>query len=263
MLDINLKHNTFMAMNTRMDLVFWSHNHEFNFEILIGEIKNTVLRLEGILSRFDKEAETFVVNKNAYSEDVLISPTLRSIILDSIRYNEMSRGYFNIAYSGAKQKVENSFTLNDQYIRFKNPDVFLDFGGMGKGMALLQISTLLDKMKAENAFISFGGSSVLTRGRHPHGDYWPFTLEAFQSDESFHLNDDAISVSGYHEKGLEKKAHIVNPKTGLKRHQRSMVAVQSHCPVEAEVLSTALMIAPEEEQQSILKSFAVKRVLLH
>jgi thiamine biosynthesis lipoprotein ApbE len=52
----------------------------------------------------------------------------------------------------------------DEYnnsIHFLHPSVSLDFGGFGKGLALDKASIILDDFGVQNAFISFGGSSIL------------------------------------------------------------------------------------------------------
>jgi thiamine biosynthesis lipoprotein ApbE len=143
-------------------------------------------------------------------------------------------------------------------IRFLQHDASLDFGGIGKGMALDEVSAMLDEMGIKNAFISFGGSSILTRGHHPHGNYWPFSFQnPTIGQEIWKLNNDAISVSCA-EQGLEKNAHILNPKSG-RWPEKITTGVQSDNVTDAEVLSTTLVAAPPEKHQEIAGRFNVKK----
>jgi len=143
----------------------------------------------------------------------------------------------------------------NQTVQFLQPNVSLDFGGVGKGFAIQSISKIIENHQIENTFISFGGSSILTRGHHPHGDYWPFTLAEHQ-EHVWKLNNDCLSISCLHRKVSGKNAaHIVNPFSSEMSVSEKTVVVQTPNPVDAEVLSTALIAAPETEHAKILDYF--------
>ena len=74
---------------------------------------------------------------------------------------------------------------------------------------------------------------------------------------SLKLNDLAISTSAtlQNTENQSKKYHIINPVTGKYIESEKIVCVQSNSPVEAEVLSTALIIAKEDEQAAICEQF--------
>ena len=50
-----------------------------------------------------------------------------------------------------------------------NAHALLDFGGLGKGLALDDIKRLLLEEGVQSCFVSFGESSILALGRHPTG----------------------------------------------------------------------------------------------
>jgi thiamine biosynthesis lipoprotein ApbE len=68
------------------------------------------------------------------------------------------------------------------------------------------------------------------------------------------LRDCSLSVSG---NKPSRPAHIVDPQTGDCMGGRKMVAVAANDPVDAEALTTALMVAPPESVQQILNRFNV------
>lgn len=262
-------------MNTLLDIVLWGIHGKLT-EVVSEKIMKRIKILQNVLDRFDPASETFQVNQSAYPEELNVSSVLFEIIKRGIRDFHRTQGYFNI-FGGkgyaALRKAENASSgiLSASFpkqiiamdeskssIRFLHQDVSLDFGGIGKGLALDEVSAILDEMEIKHAFISFGGSSILTRGHHPHGDYWPFSfLNQGDEAEIWPLRNDAVSVSCARH-GSRKTPHILNPKTGDPASAHT-AAVQSDSATEAEVLSTALIAGPPEKHQKIASLFKVKR----
>ena len=67
--------------------------------------------------------------------------------------------------------------------------------------------------------------------------------------ERYTLRDATLSTSG---NTPSYSGHIVNPLTGEPIEQRMMCAVVARDAIEAEVLSTAMMIATQEQMQRIV-----------
>lgn len=262
-------------MNTLLDIVLWGIDQEMADQVA-KKVFCRINELQAILDRFNSEAETFQVNQNAFSKNMALSPFLFETVKHGIKYFHKSRGHFNVfagrVYSSLKER--NEFTHfptiidspediikqdeSNNTIRFLHPSISLDFGGIGKGLALDETSRILDEFGIQNAFISFGGSSILTKGHHPHGSHWPFSFQD-QGDEAviWPLRNDAVSVSSAGH-GSRKKPHILNPITGDSPPAHT-AAVQSDSATEAEVLSTALLAAPPEKHHEIAIHFNVKR----
>ena len=122
----------------------------------------------------------------------------------------------------------------------------LDFGGFAKGYLLKELKSVLPQGGIKSAFVDFGGSSILAAGRHPYGDCWkvgvrdPFSGGVVREIE---LKDQSMSTSG---NSPGYSGHIINPATGMQVEGRKMVTVISEDPLEAEVLSTAAMVAGAE-----------------
>ncbi|TLX74929.1 FAD:protein FMN transferase [Labilibacter sediminis] len=253
-------------MNSRLDVVFWSYNEMDNFVATFRSIQQVVADIELKLSKFNPKAEVFQLNINQIGSHIEVSPLVWDNLYKCVEYNKKTMGLFDIAYgSSSKESYQLQerlhFDESNKIIGYKIAGTQLDFGGIGKGIALKEVANILDKDGVENAFVSFGGSSILTRGRHPHGDYWPLTLtdEDSQQDE-VKLNHHAVSISGFHIRDGRKESHVVHPYSGEMRHRHQMVQVIGQCPVEAEVLSTSLMLAKEEEQQEILSRFEIEKI---
>jgi thiamine biosynthesis lipoprotein ApbE len=259
-----------MAMNTRLDLLFWGLPQD-DSQMAYQEIGRCLENLELLISRYHPKAELYQVNQLAYQKPLVISAALFNILEQCFGFYQKTEGYFDISlgkiYHAYKHHQENTplhtaakfsdqvlLNPNNHTVKLATAETELDLGGVGKGLALQEISHILEKYAIQNAFISFGGSSVLTRGRHPHGDYWPFSLSEANSDFQCQLKDDSISVS----QSLVTQTnthHIVNPKTKTIIDAALTVVVKSKNPVFSEVLSTALIAAPPERHTSLAQAF--------
>jgi len=114
---------------------------------------------------------------------------------------------------------------------------------------------LLREAGVGSAFVDFGNSSILGIGRHPYGPCWRVSLPDPATGNAlaeFDLVDRALSVSGNTAAHTE---HIVNPHTGLRDASRQIVAVVADDPLDAEVVSTAWMIAGEPQRRRIACGF--------
>jgi thiamine biosynthesis lipoprotein len=70
--------------------------------------------------------------------------------------------------------------------------------------------------------------------------------------DEIELRDEALSTSGNMPTHMK---HIVNPRTQQFIEDKKIVSVVAQNSFDAEVLSTALMIANREEQEKILSHF--------
>ncbi|KPL11991.1 MAG: hypothetical protein AMS26_19030 [Bacteroides sp. SM23_62] len=110
---------------------------------------------------------------------------------------------------------------DDRTIRFRNKLVQVDFGGFVKRYTPERIRKLLLAHEILDAFISFGESSVLALGNHPHGvgrkagvNHQMITGE---SVFSFDLQNESLSNTGI-TSGREvtgKMGKILHPVRGM------------------------------------------------
>ena len=92
-------------------------------------------------------------------------------------------------------------------------------------------------------------------GHHPHGDCWKVSvMNSFTRLPlaELELRNQTLSTSG---NTPSYSGHIVNPQTGEHNTDRKMVTVISGDSLDAEVLSTVLMIASEQQRENISKAF--------
>lgn len=218
------------------------------------KIEAEVKRLDKMLNRFDPESDVALINREAGHYPVMINDELWSILQDCRRSYELTEGYFDITLQDFGQVL---LSEAERSIFFFSESLHIDLGGYGKGYALLKIKELLGQNGISKALVNFGNSSVLTIGSHPCGDYWPIGLDNPYTKErvaDLHLCDHSLSISG---NMPSHPRHIVNPRTGLFVEEQKMVSVVAKNPVDAEVLTTALMVAPDDRIQMIADKFEI------
>lgn len=250
-------------MGTRMDVLFWGLQYAYAqeaFQALLNEVN----RLEGQLSQYDENSPIAALNRDAGVKPVHVSQEVLAVLSTCRHYFCHTRKLFDVTAAtrstckGAGRKGAESMELNKKQSRAFLPEkgMRVDLGGIGKGIALRNVRNIVHKFQITHAFISFGESSILGLGRHPYGPHWQVgvanVLDPQKSACSFALKDLALSTSG---NTPAHKGDIIHPRTHKPMEQTATFSVLTESPVEAEVLSTALLIGTEDERISLLKKF--------
>jgi len=211
-------------------------------------------RLYQMLNRFDASSEISRINREAITCPVELNDELWNILTDIKKYHHNTLGYFDISLHDFNKVILDSV---NKTVTFAEKEISLDLGGYAKGYALEHIRELMLQVGVTQALVNFGNSSVLAVGSHPHGKCWgvgvdnPFLLG--QQLRIYELYDKSLSISGNTPTHTE---HIINPRSRKYSAERKLVSVVSTNAVEAEVLSTALMVADETSISFIKKIFS-------
>ena len=199
---------------------------------LWSDVTATLKSLDAVFNRFSPDSE--VSKLNASKVDIETSDTFKDALNLCETYLILTKKLFDISRGGRED---------------------LDFGGFAKGFALRKIALLLKAAHVKDAFVNFGNSSILAVGKHPYGDCWKVALTNPYDDEpirEFELRNCSLSTSG---NTPEYSGHIINPLTHKADESRSLSTVLAKDPLDAEVLSTVLLIATEEQRREILLNF--------
>jgi FAD:protein FMN transferase len=274
-------HKSFFSMGTRFNAVLPAEDEEM-CERLFKSIEREVIRVEKMLSYFDSSSDVAIINRDAHACPVKIDEELFSLLKSCLNYNDLTLGAFDITLrpvierhkrgeqgdaviNEAKKTLAEKIEMNveNRTVHFKDKETRIDFGGAGKGYALEKIKVMLNNSPMESAFISFGESSIWAKGNHPNGKDWGVGIKDFLNpDESIHtffLSDCSLSSSSnyyWDESGqLCNKVNVINPFTQSVANEMSIVSVKSGSPVEAEVLSTALLVLNDDQIDVVLDKF--------
>lgn len=237
------------VMGTRMDFITLGAS-EKKVSPLWREICEMTIMLDSIFNRFSPGSEVSAFNNCEKGVPFRVSEEFRDLLDKALSFWYDTEGLFDIT----KGKMLGLQVDGDIILKTED-DVRLDFGGIAKGYVLGRIKNELSPSGVESAFVNFGNSSILALGHHPYGDCWKVSLPSpFDGKplREYNLRDTSLSTSG-NTPGYS--GHIIHPMSGKPFTGRRMAAVVGKNPLEAEILSTVMMIADEGQRKRILKRY--------
>ncbi|UEQ78141.1 FAD:protein FMN transferase [Chryseobacterium arthrosphaerae] len=219
----------------------WANLH---IDAAIEEIR----RIERLLTTFNEESQTNLINRNAGIQPVKVDAEIFDLIERSIRISKITDGYFDISYGG----IDKSFWNFDremtqlpnpelikshlQLVNYQNiildsvnQNVFLKekgmrigFGGIGKGYAAEMAKRILQQRGVVSGIVNASGD-LTTWGNQANGKPWTVGIaDPDNSKQPFsymNITDMAVATSGNYEKFVvingKKYSHTINPKTGM------------------------------------------------
>jgi thiamine biosynthesis lipoprotein len=137
----------------------------------------------------------------------------------------------------------------------RTADAWVDAGGFGKGAALRDVARVLDQTGAREATVNLGGQ-LLVLGHsaevslaHPEDRHRPTLELALRAPAGTHTL--SVATSGLSERFVKAEGrrvgHVIDPRSGRPVPAWGSVTVVSGDPLEADVLSTALLVMGPEE----------------
>lgn len=237
-------------MGTRFDLLLIHPDPQLSNK-LWGILSSELERLEKTLNRFDPESKVTQLNEQLSQQPAPVSEELWDILQLCRYYYEKTLGLFDITLKDFSQINFH----NDRHISSGWSGLSFDFGGFAKGYALKKLQELILAENIEHAFVDFGNSSMMGIGHHPYGDCWKVGfLNPYNKSllNEFELRNSTLSTSGNTQQYTH---HIINPLTGIYDTQRKATTIVSNDPLDAEILSTAWMIADERQKQQMTANF--------
>lgn len=234
---------------------------------MVSDAFQMIQNLEQKMSTFQPDSEISKLNKRRSSNKFLLSKDLFHVIHQSIEFSRLTGGAFDItvrplltlwrtpdsisdseAISRVKKKTGYQFIkLNPQEgsIVFKNPEVSMDLGGIGKGYAMDQVVLFLKKKNIKSAFIDFGGQ-IYVAGQEKRKAFIAHPLFRNQKFLEVPLTNASISTSSNSQQYVRKKGkkfgHIINPASGQPVNWDGSASVISPSAAKADALSTAFFV---------------------
>ena len=263
-------HRQLASMGTRLGLVLPSVTPARG-DRLVSRISLELEKWEQALSIHRADSSAMLVNRQlARTQSAVVDdPLLWQALQLAEEGCRLTQGWFNVAcgrlYGAYKQNAATvpSTVSNYANVRLQldepqrrlsvdNAHALLDFGGLGKGLALDDIKRLLLEEGVQSCFVSFGESSILALGRHPHGNFWPVAVNhPFYPDQRLEilaLHNRFLTLSSSVANGATGGgllAHLVNPKDGLLIDELRTVATVSESGAMGEMISTAKLVAAQ------------------
>jgi thiamine biosynthesis lipoprotein len=243
---------------------------------------DTIDALEEQLTIFRDSSELSAINRQAAESDVTVEPGLHDLLVLCQRISRETDGAFDITSTPLSRvwgflrragrlpepeelALARSCVGMDKVIlggdndpgaagvktvRFTQPGVSLNLGGVGKGYALDRIAADMTAAGTETTLLSAGSSSFRAIGQGPEGTGFRVGLrDPFDHTRrygSVTLCNNALGVSGAGEQFFEiagkRYGHIVDPRGGWPVEGRALVAVTAPTATLADALATAFFV---------------------
>jgi thiamine biosynthesis lipoprotein len=224
------------------------NNEEKTAQHHIDAAVDEIRRIEKLLTTFNEESQTNLINQNAGIQPVKVDLEVFDLIERSLRISNITDGYFDISYGGIDKSFWNfdremkrlpdpelikehlklvnyqNILLNreSQTVFLKEKGMRIGFGGIGKGYAAEMAKRLLQKRGVVSGIVNASGD-LTTWGNQADGKPWTIGIadpdNAKQPFSYMNITDMAIATSGNYEKFVvingKKYSHTINPKTGM------------------------------------------------
>ncbi len=258
---------------------------------------NAIYRLEKHISHYLIDNDLSSLNKSAGLGPVKVNSDLFEVIRWSKQYWERTEGAFDPSvgplldlwgfYRKNREDIPTESEINEtlkkvgmnkvkinveeQSVELTVPGMRLDFGGIGKGLALDRAKTILKEQGIKSGILHAGTSSIVAIGIPPNQAGWKIGIRSPYNKneiiEEFLICDESLSTSSVSEQYLERKGrkygHIFNPKTGMPV-ENSIVSSTVICKTatESDALSTSFFVLNVDKTKEYCRKFPDVKVFL-
>ena len=239
---------------------------------------NEIERIEKLISSWDKNSQTSLINKNAGVVPVRVDKELFQFIERALKISKLTDGAFDISYAsmdkiwkfdGSMRQMpsEKEIKASVSKVGYKNiilnkdkTTVFLKvkgmkigFGAIGKGYAADMAKALLAKEGVTAGIINASGD-MNTWGKQPNGKEWMIAItNPLNKNKAFGLlpiTNGAVVTSGNYEKHVtfngKRYSHIIDPRTGYPSSGILSVTVFAPKAELADALATSVFVMGKE-----------------
>ena len=234
-----------------------------------------IQRIEKLLTTFNEESETSLVNRYAGMAPVTVSRETFDLIERSLRISRVTQGSFDISYGSIDKRLWNFDTnmkalpdketakkmvrlinyrniiLDDENctVFLKEKGMRIGFGGIGKGYAAERARYVMKSEGVESGIVNASGD-LTTWGLQTNGQPWTIGIaDPNYSNQLFsyiNVTNMAVATSGNYEKFVvingKKYSHTIDPRTGLPVSGIKSVTIITLNAEIADAMATPVMV---------------------
>jgi len=263
------------TMGTRIVVELWSDDRTAG-ERAIDAVMAEMRHIDATMSTYKPDSEISRVNAHAAQEPVKVDADLFGLLETALEYSRITEGAFDITYASVgfmydfrahhrptEQQIDAALpAVNYRHllldrathtVRFSQPGVRIDLGGIAKGYAVDRGIEILQKRGFKHALVSAGGDSRIIGDRF--GKPWIVGIRHPDHKDQviarLPLVDTAISTSGDYERYYDENGvryhHIIDPRTGHSASAVRSATVLAPTATRTDGLSkTAFVLGAEE-----------------
>ena len=233
-----------------------------------------VAELDGILSDYQPQSELSRITQEAVGHPVRVSKDLFEVAKAAEELSAATGGAFDLTVGPLThlwREARHEHTLpqpdaiqavitrcgyqklhlaTDQTMKFDQPGMLLDAGGIAKGYAADEALAVLEALGLPSALVAASGD--LAFGDAPPGTRgWRIGIDSFDSAQKpftqvLMLSNAAVSTSGNSEQNLKAGdktySHIIDPRTGMGLTDDLTVTTISRRGIVADPAATAISV---------------------
>jgi len=231
---------TLKLMGTRFDITVVANNHDIG-QINIDEATAEIRRIEALISSWNPDSETSLINKNAGIRPVKVSFEIFQLIQRAKQISELTDGAFDISYASIEE--------------------IWKFDGSMK--------RLLISKQVVGGIINAAGD-LTTWGTKADGEKWLIGIANPLSKEKIFswlpIVESSVATSGNYEKFVVfdgiKYSHIIDPRTGIPSTGVNSVSVFHKDAEFCDALATAVFIMGKEAGLFLINQLPLTEVIL-
>ena len=269
----NVYKQTLKLMGSRFDISVVAENETIGNEYINIATKE-IKRIEKLISSWDENSQTSLINKNAGIASVKVDEELFQLIQRSLKISKLTHGAFDISYASMDRvwKFDGSMKemppiesitrsvervgysniildKNDQSVFLKLKGMKIGFGGIGKGYAADRAKELLQKRGVKAGIINASGD-LNAWGKQPDGKDWMVAIvNPLNKEKVFSwlpVENSAVVTSGNYEKYVklngELYSHIIDPRTGYPSKGILSISILTKSAEFADALATSVFV---------------------
>lgn len=284
---------TFTLMGSPFEITVVASNEDIGY-INIQEAVNEIRRIERMISSWDPDSETSLINQNAGVQPVRVSHELFHLLERCVQISEITNGAFDITYAAldgvwrfdgtmaklpSPEKIRaavsrvgyHKIELNrEEYTVFlPEKGMKIAFGAIGKGYAADRAKELLLSKQVSSGFINAAGD-VTAWGTKANGEKWLIGVaNPLGSHRMFTwvpLVESSASFSGKFDKYVtinnKRHSHLLHPKSGYPVTGIIRVIVFGKNAELCDALATAIHILGKEEGLELINQLGDTEVII-
>jgi len=180
-------------------------------------------RLEAELTGFRSSSDISRINHLKPGETTPVGAWTMECLLLARHFYAETGGAFDISLGTGLACLE--LFEAEPAVRAQKSGVRLNLGGIGKGFAIDRAAELLEEWEVRRALLHGGYSSVLALEPPHDSQGWPLTISVPQAQPPRTVARFFAQNQSWSASGIQKKDHIVDPRTGAPVRQRQAVWV--------------------------------------
>jgi len=260
-------------MGSRFDISVVAENEKLGNDYITLAIEE-IKRIEKLISSWDENSQTSLINKNAGIKPVTVDDELYQLIQRALKISKLTNGAFDISYAsmdkvwnfdGSMKEMPSEIAIRESVSKVGYGNIILDeanktvylklkgmkigFGAIGKGYAADKAKELLLQKGVTSGIINASGD-LNAWGKQPDGKDWMVAIvNPLNKEKVFSwmpIHNSAVVTSGNYEKYVKLNgrlySHIIDPRTGYPSTGILSVSIFTKSAELADALATSVFV---------------------